>query len=393
MKIAHVTLYPPKGKKHVSGSGVVSYSKNLVSHIAAEQSVVCDVVYQPERYTEDNVQVRRVFYRQPSFVRTVHKELKNIEADVIHIQQELSLFGGILNAYLLQWLVFFHRKKVVITLHGVVDPASVDAQFVKDNNSQLPVWLVRLAFRVIYTPLMKWASQIIVHEEYFKQIVVKSYGIDSDKIKVVPHGVEAVERIEQTIARRQLNIQEAAEVVLFMGYVTGYKGIDLLIEGFAEYATTNPRAFLVIGAGKHPKLKNDPNHLREYARLQQKAAALIPIGQYEWRGFIPEDDIALYYSACDVSLYPYTTAMSSSGPMSFAMGAESPFLVSSAFADIFVQAPHIVFKRTAEDLADKLEDFFANRALYCDYSHQLKNERIWPAVARQTVKVYEEIMQ
>lgn len=392
MKIAHVTLYPPKGKKHVSGSGVVSYSKNLVSHITAEQSVVCDVVRLPERYHENNVQIRRVFCRHPSFVRTVHKELKSIQADVVHIQQELSLFGGIVSAYLLQWLVFFHRKKVVITLHGVVDPTKIDAAFVKDNNSKLPVWLVCLAFRVIYTPLMKWANQVIVHEEYFKQIVVKSYGIDAGKVKVVPHGVETIERVDQVAARGQLNIPKAADVVLFMGYATGYKGIDLLIEGFAKYAATNPHAFLVIGAGKHPKFENDPNYLQEYARLQQKAAKLIPMGQYKWHGFIPEDEIALYYSACDVSLYPYTTAMSSSGPMSFAMGAETPFLVSSAFVDIFVQAPHIVFERTSKDLADKLDDFFTNRSPYLDFSHQLKNERIWPAVAAQTVKVYEEIM-
>lgn len=392
MKVAHVTLYPPRGKKHVSGSGVVSYSKNLISHITAEQAVVCDIVRRLERYSEDNIRVHRVFHRRPSFVRNVHKELKNIQADIVHIQQELSLFGNVVSAYMLQWLVFLHRKKVVITLHGVVDPAKVDTQFVKDNNSRLPVWLVRLAFYVLYTPLMKWAKQIIVHEAHFKKIVVQSYGINANKVKVVPHGVEVVKRTEQLTARRQSGLPEDANIVLFMGFATGYKGIDLLIEGFARYAKNNSRAFLVIGAGEHPKLKNDAAYLQEYQRLQQKAAKLIPTGQYEWHGFIPEDEIGLYYSASDVSLYPYTTAMSSSGPMSFAMGAEAPFLVSSAFADIFVEAPQIVFERTREDLAQKLNDFFTNRTAYLNVSRQLKNERIWPAVAAQTVKVYEEMM-
>lgn len=391
MKIVHVTLYPPKGRKHVSGSGVVSYSKNLVSHISAEQEVVCDIVRQPEQYSEDGIRVHRVFRRHPSFVRNVHKELKDIEADVVHIQQELSLFGNVVSAYVLQWLVFLHRKKVVITLHGVVDPAKVDAQFVKENNSHLPVWVVRLAFRVLYTPLMKWAKQVIVHEEHFKQIVVQSYGISPGKVKVVPHGVEAVERTERQAARQQLGIPENADMALFMGYATGYKGLDLLIEGFARYAENNNRAFLVIGAGEHPKLKDDAMYQQEYTRLQQKAAKLIPTGQYEWHGFIPEDEIGLYYSAGDVSLYPYTTAMSSSGPMSFAMGAEAPFLVSSAFADIFVETPQIVFKRTSKDLAQKLDDFFTDQTAYLNFSRQLKKERIWPAVADQTVKVYEEI--
>lgn len=390
MKVAHVTLYPPKGKKHVSGSGVVSYSKNLIAHISMDRSVVCDAENSPERYHEDGIDVRRVFRRNPQFIWQVHKELKDINADVVHFQQELSLYGGVVTAYLLQWLVFLHRKRAVITLHGVVDPGKVDAQFVHDNNSRLPVWVVALAFRIIYTPLMKWARQVIVHEQYFKDIVVDSYRMREDKVKVIPHGVESVEKSERSVARRHLDLPEDADIALFMGYATGYKGLDLLIEGFAKYATEHPRAYLVIGAGEHPKLHSDPSYQAEYARLQQKAAKLIPMGQYEWRGFIPENKIASYYSACDVSLYPYTTAMSSSGPMSFAIGAEAPFLVSSAFADIFSHASHLVFERTPEALAQKLDDFFTNQINYLDISSQLKRERVWPAVGKQTMQVYEE---
>lgn len=390
MRVAHVTLYPPKGKKHVSESGVVSYSKNLIANIAAHQTVVCNTADSPERYIEEGVDVRRVFHRSPRFIQQVHKELRAVNADVVHIQQELALYGGIVTAYLLQWLVFFHRKRTVITLHGVVDPDKIDAQFVNENNSRLPVWLVRLAFRVVYTPLMKWARQVIVHEKYFKDIVVSAYGIDGSKVKVVPHGVEAVEMPERTASRQQLNLPQGADIVLFMGYATGYKGIDLLIEGFAEYAKTNRQAYLVIGAGEHPKLHDDPTYQANYARLQKKAATLVPAEQYEWRGFIPEKDIAQMYSACDVSLYPYTTAMSSSGPMSFAIGAEAPFLVSSAFADIFGHAPHLVFERTPQALAQKLDDFFTHQEEYFSVSRQLKSKRVWPAVARQTVAVYRE---
>lgn len=393
MRVAHVTLYPPKGKKHVSSSGVASYSKNLVANITTDQAVVCHTDPVLERYNEDGIDVRRVFQRNLKFLWQIHRELKSIGADVVHFQQELALYGNVATAYLLQWLVFLHRQRAVITLHGVVDPNKVDKIFIRENNSHAPVWLVRLAFRILYTPLMKWARAVIVHEQYFKDIVVQAYGIDPDKVKVVPHGVEAVEKLEKVAARQQLQLPENADVALFMGYAAGYKGLDLLIEGFGVYAAKNPKAYLVIGAGKHPKLHNDQNYQAEYARLQQKARQLIPAKQYEWRGFIPEDKIASYYSACDVSLYPYTTAMSSSGPMSFAIGAEAPFLVSSAFADIFGHAPHLVFERTPDSLAAKLEDFFSHRRSYLAISSHIKQERVWPAVGRQTAKVYEEITE
>ena len=394
MKVAHVTVYPPRGEKHISTSGVASYSKNLITHIEdsrIEQAVICDVITRPAQYDEGSVKVCRVFNRHPWFVIQVHKALIKIRPDVVHIQQELALFGGVVTAYLLQWLVFLWRRRVVLTLHGVVDPRAIDKQFVTENNSALPVWVVKLAFRVIFTPLMKWSKKIIVHEQYFKDIVVKSYGIDAKKVAVIPHGVEPLQAADQKTARQQLDIPTSAHVALFMGYATGYKGLDLLIEGFARYAGQNTAAYLVIGAGKHPKLRHDHAYLGEYERLQRKAAALIPSNQYRWEGFIKESDITLYYSASDISLYPYTTAMSSSGPMSFAIGYEKPFLVSTAFQDIFVQYPELLFDRTPQSLAAKLDHFFSHQKEYQESSTSLKKQRRWDQIGRRVVQVYDEI--
>lgn len=393
MKIAHVTLYPPEGTKHISGSGVASYTKNLVTQLGSdtdEQVVICDREAESEEYSEDGITIRRTFTRSPKFIFQIHKALKQENPDVVHIQQELALYGGVLTAYLLQWLVFAWRKKAVVTLHGVVDPAAVDATFVHENNSRLPVWLVRLAFRIIYTPLMKWPRTVIVHEHHFKEIMVKSYGVKPEKIAIVPHGVETFDTIDPADARRQLGLKPNANIVLFMGYATGYKGLDLLIEGFAEFAATNQNAFLIIGAGKHPKLHDDPLYLKEYARLQEKAAQYIPKAQYQWQGFISEGEVTTYYSAADVSLYPYTTVMSSSGPMSFAIGQEKPFLVSTAFENVFNDYPQLLFKRTATDLAERLDYFFAHQTQFAVISHELKTERTWQHVAARTLQLYKD---
>jgi glycosyltransferase involved in cell wall biosynthesis len=395
MKVAHVTLYPPKGGKHISASGVASYSKNLITNLAEggdQQIVICNTLKKgPEQYRENGIEVHRVFERTPGFVAKVHTDLKRADPDVIHIQQELALFGGIFTAYLLQWLVFLWRDRVVVTLHGVVDPAKIDAAFVKENNSKLPVWLVRLAFKIIYLPLMKWSAGVIVHEDYFKEIMVKSYGIQPEKITVIPHGVEPLQTADQTNAKKQLGLPPDANIALFMGYATGYKGIDLLIEGFSKYAENNKKTYLLIGAGKHPKLHDDPVYLKEYARLQAKAAKLLPKEQYGWQGFIDEKDITAYYSASDVSLYPYTTAMSSSGPMSFAIGYEKPFLVSSAFEDIFKKYPLLIFERSPESLAEKLDYFFTHKEEYNDFSRTLKSERSWSRMADRTQQTYRSI--
>jgi glycosyltransferase involved in cell wall biosynthesis len=397
MRVAHITLYPPKGETHASSSnsGVASYSKNLITNIDnVDQAVVCNIVTKAsEAYEENNIKVRRIFWRQPSYIFAVHRELKKLKPDVVHVQQELALFGNVITAYLLQWLVWLWRDRTVVTIHGIVDPKKVTTSFVRENNSRLPVWIVRLAFRVLYTPLMKWARRVVVHEKYFKEIAVQSYGIAPQKVVVIPHGVETFAPTDTRQARRSLSIAKDAKVVLFMGYATGYKGLDLLIEGFAQYAEREPKAYLIIGSGRHPKLKNDSTYLAEYRRLQEKAAALIPLHQYRWDGFLAEDQIGLYYSACDVSLYPYTTAMSSSGPMSFAIGYERPFLVSEAFKDVFKDYPHLLFDRHPQKLAERLEYFFTNQNDYISASSVLKRDRTWRSVGQKTASLYSEIKE
>ncbi|HSX08180.1 MAG TPA: glycosyltransferase [Candidatus Saccharimonadales bacterium] len=396
MKIAHVTIYPERAQKHIKASGVASYTKNLITAMPAtddEVYILCNKTgAAPETYTEDGRTVIRCFDRSPNFARQLYAELKRLNPDVIHIQQELALFGGIATAYLLQWLLFALRKKhVVITLHGVVSLRKINKEFVAENNSSLPPQAVKLAFKRIYKPLTRYARHIIVHEQVFKDTLIEEYGVPADKISVVYHGVEAFTPLPRNEACQQLGLDAKKDLALFMGYLSGYKGIGLLIEGFAKYAKTNPNAFLVIGAGKHPKLYNDEKYLQGYHALQAKAEALIPAGQYKWIGFIDEKEVGQYYSAADVSVYPYTVAMSSSGPMSFAMGYEKPFLGSEVFAPIFPQCPELFFERTPEALAAKLDEFFSNRQRFEKISKTLKQERLWQTVAAQTHDVYKEL--
>lgn len=395
MKIVHITTYPGKGKKHVKGSGVASYTKNLIQNttVAADDEVyvLCDMIDgKREVYAEDGIVVKRCFSRSPAFVGQLRRELKTIEPDVIHIQQELALFGNVLTAYLLQWFLLLSRRwPIVLTIHGVVDITAIDKNFVRENNSRMPAWLVKCAFWVIYKPLTIWARHIIVHEDSFRQILQDRYHVPHQKISVIPHGVEPLRAASKKESAKKLGIDPAMQTVLFMGYLTGYKGLELLIDGFAQFARNNPYAFLLIGAGKHPKLDQDPTYLAEYKRLQQKAKLQLPASQYKWVGFIPETQIGDYYSASDVSMYPYTVSMSSSGPMSFAIGYEKPFLASDAFTGVFDQK--LLFARTPEALSQALGNFFANPTEFKAISASLKKARSWQRVGQLTYGLYKGV--
>lgn len=395
MKIAVVSVYPEKAAKHIdNASGVAGYTKNLLKNIPLQKGdeivVICDRKdAKDEQYKEDGFTVVRAFDRGSlQFARQIRKAVEEVQPDVVHIQHEVSLYGGILSAYRVQWLVRSLRKyRTVVTLHHVVNLQKITKEFVAENKSKAPVWAVKKAFPAIFKPLTRWADHLIVHEKYFKDILVKQYGASAQKITVVHHGVEDFTPMAKADARKTLGIPKDKHVVLNMGYLAGYKGFDLLLEGFAKYVKNDPKAYLVIGSGMHPKFKNDPDYQQEYAEKQAKAEMLIGPNNYRWIGFIPEKDLAAYYSACDVSLYTYTISMSSSGPMSFSVGYERAFLGSDVFNEVLPK--QVLFKRTPEAVAHKLTEFFAEPKEYQNISKEMKKARLWTVIGERTKTVYE----
>jgi glycosyltransferase involved in cell wall biosynthesis len=395
MKIVHISIYPDKGQKHVEAGGVTSYTKNLVNNINYKKEdqiyVLCNKINnQYDSYTEENINVIRCFDKNPKFIYQLYKEINKIKPDVIHIQQELSLYGNIITAYLLQWLiVLLHKYTILITLHGVVSISKINKEFILENNTNVPVWLVKLAFSIIYKPLCIFSKGIIVHENIFKKILIEEYKIKENKINVIPHGIENFQSINQQEAIKHLSLPKDKNIALFMGYLTGYKGLDLLIEGFAEYIKQDPKAYLVIGAGKHPRLKDDPIYLKEYKRIQDKAKSLLG-DNHQWVGFIEEKDIKYYYSAAYVSIYPYTNQLSSSGPMSIAIGFEKPFLASEVF-DNFIENKDILFQKNSNSLKDSLIKFFQNKESFKQYIQSFKKERLWSSIGKRTYDYYKSL--
>lgn len=394
MKIIIVSIYPVKGERHGETGGVASYTKNLVSCFPQKKDDVIFVLCDKNRgkidsYRENGVNVVRCFDKNVFFFFQILREIRKIRPDIIHIQQELGLFGNIVTAYLLQWLLFSLKKyKTIITLHGVVSLKKITKDFVKENSSQLPVLLVRLAFFIIYKPICILSKRVIVHEDIFRDILVNEYKIDSRKVSVIPHGVEDLVSIPRDVACKNLSLDQSRDIILFMGYLTGYKGIDFLIDEFSEYTKINPSAFLIIGSGKHPKLKNDLGYQKEYTRLFEKAKSLIPNSQYRWDGFIKEENIQKYFSAADVSIYPYTISMSSSGPMAIAIGYGKPFFASDVFKGVLDE--DFLFPREKGGAMRKIIDFFENRTTHRNKIFKLKKNRIWSVVSKKTYEIYRE---
>ncbi len=396
MEIGIVSVYPSPGSKHTGLSGVASYTKNLAVSLSDHGSVTVFADRKPNVKDEywEGVAVVRCWNRGVLYPFQIFRKLLQMKLDVVHVHHETFLYGGIGSAIVFPLLLFFTRlmrKPVVVTLHGVIPLPSVSGRFLVENWIRGNSFAVRFGLILSLKIIAFLSTSIIVHEEKFKEVLEDQYKYPAHKIHVCHHGIEERnDLMEREEAKERLGLC-GKNVILFFGYITGYKNIELLIESASFLKTGN--WVMVIAGGSHPRLSTDPNYRNYLSDLRDKALT-VSKERVLFRGFVAEEEIPLYFSATDLVVLPYKTAMSSSGPLSLAISYRRPFLISNTFKKI-VNIEELTFDNDPLDLAAKINSFFEDKKIgskALKYSKRLGTERSWSNIGNQTSNLYQELL-
>jgi len=393
--IGIIVTYPEKGVKHTNFSGIAGYTKNLLESCDKEFKnkivIFSDIKNSKNLFIEDNMEINECWTRGNSnFDKQIIEEIKKYpNMKIVHIQHEFNLFGG--SRTILKYLTLLKKlkklgKKVIVTYHGVVAQKIINGNFNKVNQLGLPNFVIKKVFKYVYKKSSKHIDISIVHEEYFKETLIKDYGFKDNQIFVIPHGVESnLKSIPKDKARRELNIPENKKVLLFFGFLAGYKGVDLLVETFNQL---DGDYLLILAGGKPKRVEKDKKYNKWYEKFNNSIKDNPNIIS---TGFVEDDKITAYFSAADVLILPYLYMLSASGPMNFSMAYELPFLASDAFDEVWSRIlPEAIFKRDSQSLKNSIIQFFENKNKFQKDITLLKNQRSWKNVANKTQEVWEE---
>lgn len=395
--VALVTPYPLAQIKHGAKlSGVASYTKNLVEGLQRNGITPAPVVLanRDDQATHQEAGVLRCWRPGVGIGLGWRRGAVQEKPRLIHIQHETFLYGGALGAVLLPgWVRFLRRyAKVVITLHGFPPLAGLNREFLVENGLQGHPLLLRVALRWLYRSLVFAADCAIVHESKLKQRLVDEYGCPPAKIAVIPHGIELPPvSLKPSVAKAEMGLT-GKKVVLYLGFLTGYKGIEVLIEGFSRAAQAHPDWVLVVAGGPHPRRVGE----RTYERyLETVDANLVQLGpQARSLGFVPQDALERAFVAADVVVFPYRVLLASSGPLALCMAYDRPFLASSAFEGFLEDV--FLFDLTPQQVSGKLESFFTSDALTKQAqacAQTWRNQRNWDVVSRHTQALYAAVLK
>jgi rhamnosyl/mannosyltransferase len=209
-------------------------------------------------------------------------------------------------------MVVHEPNPVAIVAHALAQPRSrlvfwVHAEVVR------PAWRYRAFYRPFLRRMLRRADRIVVASPQVKALAAEMQPF-RDKIDVIPYAVDPNQHaptpaIESRIS--ELRHEQAEPMVLFVGRLVPYKGVDILLG-----ALTAVRARAVI-VGDGP--------LR--ADLERLASELGISDRVRFAGNASPSELSALYNACDLFVLPSVTRAEAFGMVQIeAMSCRKPVI-------------------------------------------------------------------
>lgn len=162
----------------------------------------------------------------------VRRQIKNF--DIIHMHEHRTLLAIFAHLYARKYGIPY-----VVQSHGSVLPIFANQRLKK-------------LFDIIWGyKILKDAAKVIAltkkESEQYKRM-----GINEDKIEIVPNGINLsdYENLpKKGEFRKKYSISNDKKIILSLGRIHKIKGIDLLINAFAEMKRTDEMVLVIVGPG------------------------------------------------------------------------------------------------------------------------------------------------
>src|SRR6202012_2284761 len=117
------------------------------------------------------------------------------------------------------------------------------------------------------------ADALICHSDSIKTRLISEFGIQPEKISVIPHGpfFYDLPATTPTPSPQDPNANLAGHTVLWQGIIFPYKGVDLLLNAWQTVEAQAPNAWLtILGTGAPDFLDEIRKQVRELGLTRVK---------------------------------------------------------------------------------------------------------------------------
>ena len=330
----------------------------------------------------------------PLLVKTAHKSLTPFGFDVHTFFTTYPLTAPFsrdtlkhLTAQQMTTLLWFNPRlhPVVVTVHDIV-PFLVR----RDKDQSVFRHPLELIFDRMAVLALKWAEALISDSQFTKNTIVEALGYSTEKIFVVPLGVD--HEIFRPLSvpeefRNRYQLDSRLHYILYIGSENPRKNLPRLISAFAKIKAALPEVRLIkIGS---------PEHLAQAEQLRLQIEQMGLTDAVLFYEHVSDQDLAIFYNLAELFVFPSLYEGFGLPPLE-AMACGTPVVCSNAASlpEVVGDAAIMVDPYDVEGLAEAMRQVLMDAELREELRRRgLKQARqfTWERTARETLAVYQEI--
>lgn len=258
-----------------------------------------------------------VFSNQPSSAKGIRSKLLSSRI-VQRFRGEIGILWSLardISLFLLAFILIMRRKRnfdVIYRRHSLFNsdyflaklfrlPLVKEVNGIVSDNTRMTGFTDNFSLRIvdrIERANMPRADKIIVVTSKLKETLQHDYGVPEDKIVVIPNGAntELFKPMNIEQARKQLNLSQVGHLIVFVGDLVAWHGVDYLIRSIPYMVNErSDTRFLIVGDGM---LRQELTELAQQVDVSDKVI---------FTGMVPYQKVPLYINASDVCVAPYVT--------------------------------------------------------------------------------------
>lgn len=220
--------------------------------------------------------------------------------DVVSLQHEYGIFGGVAGSDITQFLSRLETP-LVTTLHTILTEPTLDQLKVMDK-------------------LVEHSAKIVVMAEKGRELLQSVHGVPARMIEVIPHGIPDLPFLDPSYTKDKFGL-EGKTVILTFGLLSPNKGIETMIEAMPGILKACPSAVYVVLGATHPNvLQEQGETYRERLAARVRSLGLEDHVVF-FNQFVDQETLYDFIAMSDLYVTPYLNeAQITSGTLAYSFG-------------------------------------------------------------------------
>ena len=273
-----------RGINWYSGSGIGTYTENLLKNLLnIDKSNFYQIYWSGKNYNQYQYKNTNVIMCSKKYQRYFQENyfpenIKKENIDIYHVPQN----GIGLNPKT--------QCKTIVTIHDLIPyimPETVGRGYLIKFLKEMPY-------------IIDSSSGIITVSEYSKKDILKFFPIDPEKIYVTPLAADTKYKpLDKNKCREFIEKKYGVSKPFFL-YIGGFskrKNVHGLITAFSKAVPHFNKEYNLVIVGSY----------RDESQELVKLVSELNMDKYiKFTGFAPDEDLPIYYNACECFVYPST---------------------------------------------------------------------------------------